>query len=188
MMPSLATMYSTNGGKIAPPSPDAHLYPAAADVMSDTPIAGEEGDFNYALLTKDRATCSPAELDLMRKERNRMHAKRTRDRKKIFNGEMAKVIEILDEENLKLMAMIQTEYTDTYSEEERKGDDESASGSVSGMGLVFAQNNGEGDSATGKEVTTGEAKPKKRRIEASVVSCDNSSSEGSVVSEVSEGA
>lgn len=35
---------------------------------------------DYALLSKDRNKCTPHELDKIRKERNRMHAKRTRDR------------------------------------------------------------------------------------------------------------
>ena len=35
---------------------------------------------DYALLSKDRNKCTPQELDKIRKERNRMHAKRTRDR------------------------------------------------------------------------------------------------------------
>jgi len=43
---------------------------------------------DYALLSRDRNKCTPQELDRIRKERNRMHAKRTRDRKKIFIQEV----------------------------------------------------------------------------------------------------
>jgi hypothetical protein len=43
---------------------------------------------DYALLSRDRNKCTPAELDQIRRERNRMHAKRTRDRKKIFVEEV----------------------------------------------------------------------------------------------------
>jgi len=54
---------------------------------------------DYKLLAKDRATCSQAELDRIRRERNRMHAKRTRDRKRIFVEEMDGIIKQLDGEN-----------------------------------------------------------------------------------------
>lgn len=54
---------------------------------------------DYALLSKDRSQCTPAELDKIRRERNRMHAKRTRDRKRIFMEEMEGIIKKLEEEN-----------------------------------------------------------------------------------------
>lgn len=54
---------------------------------------------DYNLLCKDRSTCTPAELNQIRKERNRMHAKRTRDRKRIFMEEMKIIIEQLKDEN-----------------------------------------------------------------------------------------
>jgi hypothetical protein len=54
---------------------------------------------DYDLLGKDRAKCSPAELDQIRRERNRMHAKRTRDRKRLFMEEMADMCKKLHEEN-----------------------------------------------------------------------------------------
>ena len=59
----------------------------------------EEDGIDYELLGKDRAACSPAELDKIRRERNRMHAKRTRDRKRIFMEEMEVMIRQLEEEN-----------------------------------------------------------------------------------------
>lgn len=54
---------------------------------------------DYDLLAKDRSQCTPAELDMIRRERNRMHAKRTRDRKKRFMDEMERIIKQLREEN-----------------------------------------------------------------------------------------
>lgn len=54
---------------------------------------------DYNLLCRDRSTCTPTELNLIRKERNRMHAKRTRDRKRIFMEEMKLIIEQLKNEN-----------------------------------------------------------------------------------------
>lgn len=54
---------------------------------------------DYDLLGKDRSKCSPAELDQIRRERNRMHAKRTRDRKRLFMEEMADMCKQLEDEN-----------------------------------------------------------------------------------------
>lgn len=54
---------------------------------------------DYDLLSKDRSKCTPAELDQIRRERNRMHAKRTRDRKRIFMEEMEVMIKQLQGEN-----------------------------------------------------------------------------------------
>jgi len=59
-------------------------------------------DINYELLAKDRSACTVAELDKIRRERNRMHAKRTRDRKRILMEEMQGIIKKLEEENQKL--------------------------------------------------------------------------------------
>jgi len=57
---------------------------------------------DYELLGKDRSKCTPSELDQIRKERNRMHAKRTRDRKRLFMEEMAEMCKVLEDENLTL--------------------------------------------------------------------------------------
>jgi hypothetical protein len=82
-------------------------YTAGGEGMEEGMV---EGGIDYGLLAKPRENCSKDELDKMRKERNKMHAKRTRDRKKIFNKEMAKVIEVLDMENLKLRAMMKEKF------------------------------------------------------------------------------
>ncbi len=58
-----------------------------------------EDGIDYTLLGKDRSACTPAELDQIRRERNRMHAKRTRDRKRIFMEEMEVMIRRLEDEN-----------------------------------------------------------------------------------------
>ena len=55
---------------------------------------------DYELLGKDRSKCTPSELDQIRRERNRMHAKRTRDRKRLFMEEMAEMCKVLERENL----------------------------------------------------------------------------------------
>ena len=54
---------------------------------------------DYTLLGKDRSACTPAELDQIRRERNRMHAKRTRDRKRLFMEEMSDMCKRLESEN-----------------------------------------------------------------------------------------
>ena len=43
------------------------------------------------LLLKDKSTCSTSELEMIRRERNRMHAKKTRLRKKKMIQEMETV-------------------------------------------------------------------------------------------------
>jgi hypothetical protein len=45
----------------------------------------------YTLGGKDRSSCTAEELDLLRRERNRMHAKKTRLRKKKMFTEMEQV-------------------------------------------------------------------------------------------------
>jgi hypothetical protein len=48
-------------------------------------------DVDHELLTKDKSTCSSTELEMIRRERNRMHAKKTRLRKKRMIQEMEAV-------------------------------------------------------------------------------------------------
>ncbi len=71
--------------------------PGSVSITADQEYPNDGID--YELLGKDRNSCSPEELDKIRKERNRMHAKRTRDRKRIFMEEMEKIIKQLDAEN-----------------------------------------------------------------------------------------
>ena len=72
-----------------------HQDPSAIASREDLPDDG----IDYGLLGKDRSKCTPAELDQIRRERNRMHAKRTRDRKRLFMDEMAEMCKNLQEEN-----------------------------------------------------------------------------------------
>jgi hypothetical protein len=67
----------------------------AKSCSSDVPNDG----IDYDLLGKDRSKCTPEELDQIRRERNRMHAKRTRDRKRKFLDEMGEMCRQLEEEN-----------------------------------------------------------------------------------------
>mmetsp|Transcript_17015 Transcript_17015/g.35503 ORF Transcript_17015/g.35503 Transcript_17015/m.35503 type:complete len:347 (+) Transcript_17015:1672-2712(+) len=76
------------------------------DTAAIVPEELQEDGIDYALLGKDRSVCSPAELDQIRRERNRMHAKRTRDRKRIFMEEMEVMIKQLEDENALLQAHI----------------------------------------------------------------------------------
>jgi hypothetical protein len=71
------------------------------DMMADEAL---EDGIDYILLGKDRSACTPAELDQIRRERNRMHAKRTRDRKRIFMEEMEVMIKKLADENSLLLS------------------------------------------------------------------------------------
>jgi len=59
-------------------------------------------DIDYELLGRDRSQCSPDELDRIRRERNRMHAKRTRDRKRIYTEKLSELCHQLEDENILL--------------------------------------------------------------------------------------
>jgi hypothetical protein len=75
---------------------------ARAEAKNCTPKEASEvpdDGIDYELLGRDRAKCTPEELDRIRRERNRMHAKRTRDRKRLFMEEMGEVCRLLEEEN-----------------------------------------------------------------------------------------
>lgn len=85
MLPSLSAGSESNNGK------------------DDLPDDG----IDYQLLGKDRAKCTPEELDKIRRERNRMHAKRTRDRKRLFMEEMSDMCKQLEEENALLRRHLQ---------------------------------------------------------------------------------
>eukprot|EP00586_Coscinodiscus_wailesii_P006356 CAMPEP_0172489806 /NCGR_PEP_ID=MMETSP1066-20121228/20033_1 /TAXON_ID=671091 /ORGANISM="Coscinodiscus wailesii, Strain CCMP2513" /LENGTH=134 /DNA_ID=CAMNT_0013257925 /DNA_START=590 /DNA_END=994 /DNA_ORIENTATION=+ len=61
---------------------------------------------DYDLLSKARSLCTPQELDKICRERNQMHAKRTRDRKRIFIEEMEEMIKQLETENKLLQTHI----------------------------------------------------------------------------------
>eukprot|EP00980_Cylindrotheca_fusiformis_P022147 scaffold9047_cov131-Cylindrotheca_fusiformis.AAC.2 len=72
-----------------------HMASEASLAKDELPDDG----IDYQLLGKDRSKCTPAELDKIRRERNRMHAKRTRDRKRLFMEEMAEMCSKLEGEN-----------------------------------------------------------------------------------------
>lgn len=72
---------------------------ALANQSEDLP---PDDGIDYQLLGKDRSKCTPEELDKIRRERNRMHAKRTRDRKRLFMEEMSDMCKQLEEENMVL--------------------------------------------------------------------------------------
>lgn len=74
-------------------------YDADDDVYPQHLPLPDDG-IDYQLLGKDRSKCTPEELDQIRRERNRMHAKRTRDRKRLLMEEMEKIIKKLEDENL----------------------------------------------------------------------------------------
>lgn len=69
-----------------------------------TATATIDDGIDYELLGKDRSKCSQAELDKIRRERNRMHAKRTRDRKRLYTEKMSQLCRQLSDENTLLRA------------------------------------------------------------------------------------
>jgi hypothetical protein len=69
-----------------------HLRHQVAAMLSDD----EELEINKALLLRDKSVCTASELEMIRRERNRMHAKKTRLRKKKMLQEMEAVSNILN--------------------------------------------------------------------------------------------
>mmetsp|Transcript_24187 Transcript_24187/g.33084 ORF Transcript_24187/g.33084 Transcript_24187/m.33084 type:complete len:444 (-) Transcript_24187:715-2046(-) len=63
-------------------------------------------DIDLELLQKDRSQCTQQELDQIRRERNRMHAKRTRVRKKVQMEEIQGKIQKLAEKNQALSSRL----------------------------------------------------------------------------------
>lgn len=59
-------------------------------------------DIDFELLRKDRSKCSLDELVRIRREGNRMHAKRTRYRKKLLHEQTVAMVEKLEAENIRL--------------------------------------------------------------------------------------
>ncbi|GAX13641.1 hypothetical protein FisN_14Lh348 [Fistulifera solaris] len=78
--------------------PGQHASRNAKALQESTADETEDG-IDYELLGKDRSQCSPEELDRIRRERNRMHAKRTRDRKRLFTEQMSEICRQLEDEN-----------------------------------------------------------------------------------------
>lgn len=66
--------------------------------VSNLLMDSDDLDFDHDLLQKDRSSCTTAELALIRRERNRMHAKKTRLRKKKIQEEMELIIARLEKE------------------------------------------------------------------------------------------
>lgn len=111
---------------------------------------------DFELLGRDRSQCTAEELDLIRRERNRMHAKRTRDRKRIFTEKLAEICRQLEEENTLLhlhLKKIDPDYT--YDPPSRKSTPTSSSqssprmqpiarnhGSVSSVSLISQSSEG----------------------------------------------
>jgi hypothetical protein len=80
------------------PGQHASRSAKALSIQESTADETEDG-IDYELLGKDRSKCSPEELDRIRRERNRMHAKRTRDRKRLFTEQMSEICRQLEDEN-----------------------------------------------------------------------------------------
>jgi hypothetical protein len=94
-LPALILPGQHKAKKRAKASASVPEHVASTNAQHELPDDG----IDYELLGKDRSKCSPAELDQIRRERNRMHAKRTRDRKRMFMEEMEGIIKKLQQEN-----------------------------------------------------------------------------------------
>jgi len=93
----------------------------AAEVVGLPEVKFEEGEENEyeddvpygetvltpEILKKEKEHCTPFELEQIRREKNRMHAKKTRARKKIYLEELEMNAATLEDENLQLKQSIQ---------------------------------------------------------------------------------
>uniref|UniRef100_A0A7S2REX0 BZIP domain-containing protein n=1 Tax=Rhizochromulina marina TaxID=1034831 RepID=A0A7S2REX0_9STRA len=73
-----------------------------AQIIGRDPDAEDDKEEAPQKRTRRRGKYTPAEREHIRRERNRMHAKRTRDRKKLFLEESERKIAVMEEENAKL--------------------------------------------------------------------------------------
>lgn len=62
-----------------------------------------------------RRNLTPDELDIMRRERNRLHAKMTRDRKKLYVEALSRAISNLEDENQRVRDALHVQLTATQS-------------------------------------------------------------------------
>jgi len=67
----------------------------------------------------ERVDLSPAELDTMRRERNRLHAKMTRDRKKIYVETLSRAVADLEAENARVRSSLSRQFNRTVGEPAR---------------------------------------------------------------------
>jgi hypothetical protein len=93
-LPALQPLILPSGAQHSKKSKAASVATAQQELPDD--------GIDYELLGKDRSTCTTEELERIRRERNRMHAKRTRDRKRLFMEEMAEMCKTLETENMLL--------------------------------------------------------------------------------------
>jgi hypothetical protein len=130
----------------------ANMHNPSDSFQCDVAVDG----IDFELLGRDRSQCTAEELDLIRRERNRMHAKRTRDRKRIFTEKLAEICRQLEEENTLLhlhLKKIDPDYT--YDPPSRKSTPTSSSqssprmqpiarnpGSVSSVSLISQSSEG----------------------------------------------
>lgn len=138
----------------------ALVYPSSAASGEKMNIENPNDGIDYELLSKDRTKCTPDELDRIRKERNRMHAKRTRDRKRIYMEEMEGIIKTLEDENKLLLDHHHKLAEDLNAQKGVRVNPVSADSS-SGASLC-----GDDESSVNRPVPEGEEpSPKKQRIE-----------------------
>lgn len=91
---------SSTEGVIARPGAPGFCRATARDKIKGSPVGAADlapMDIDLELTKKERAQCTQAELDQMRRQRNRVHAKRTRVRKK---AQIEELQDMVNEVNL----------------------------------------------------------------------------------------
>jgi len=105
-MPSHAGMSNSGASSVTSSQTKTSRQTASTHSSADGGDEERESSLYLELLKRDRSTLTAAETDLIRRERNRLHAKRTRDRKKQQQEETQQEIAKLEKENRRLRDVI----------------------------------------------------------------------------------
>lgn len=105
------------------------------------PKVGNPGDTErlLELSQKTRSECTPEELEQIRRERNRMHAKRTRDRKKLHLEATEGMIARLEQENRKLRHSMKAMGSSSSSSSTGGGGADPVSSSTASVSMAVPQ-------------------------------------------------
>ncbi|CAM9663933.1 unnamed protein product, partial [Chrysoparadoxa australica] len=86
---------------------DSNVNTAGSDLGSEDTTQPSESGTDLDQLKKEKVDCTPEGLEKIRRERNRLHAKRTRDRKRLFLEETETSIARLEEQNKRMREEIE---------------------------------------------------------------------------------
>ena len=142
-------------------------------------------DFDHALMTKDRSSCTPSDLDRIRRERNRKHAKKTRMRKKKMLQELETLVNYLETEVSTLHYQViehRGEYTSDLNRIDMglNQDGIKDMGSIAGLGSLLSMNSDQkGFGASLSSAFNGVSSPNYDTVTSNTTNVSSSSSSSS---------